>query len=120
MSQITRLQGAEICRKFLGEIRSQPPTVYRRGNSLDAGSATGQGFSQKVGQQQHLDPPRTQQGREGVVLVLSARHPGQPVEEKSVVVTRGQPSQFGTGTMQDHGAQRRNFGVDAETGACHD
>ena len=73
-----------------------------------------QSFGKKVAQVVDLHAPLPHAGHELIVLVLSALHPDDVVEEQVVVIGGGEPLEAQLGAMHDHLAQLAYLGMYAE------
>ena len=98
---------------------TQSPAVHRGGDALHPRGPAGQRLGEKLREQQHFHSAGAQQRSEGIVLLLSSGHPGQAVEQQSVIVARGQSLELGSGPVQDYSSQPADLGVDTQVGRGH-
>ena len=96
-------------RVAVDDARADLLDVFRRPGDLP-------GEAPMVLQVLHLDAVLPQGLREGVVLLLGAAHPRDPVEEQLVVVPRGQPGQLGAGAVQQDGPEPADLARDTHDG----
>jgi hypothetical protein len=90
---------------------ADPPVVEGGGDQLGARLGYGQRLGEQPSKVEDLDAAGAQGLGEGVVLLLSAPDPGNPVEEEGVVVAWRQTRQLRPRTMQQDGCQSADFTV---------
>ena len=84
---------------------------HRAGDRVLAGVRALQRLGEQVGQVEHLDVTVAQRLGEGVVLVLGAADPRDPVEEQLVVVAGREPLQLRTRPVQHHRSESADLAV---------